>query len=199
MTTMKLRRNTLTMALACLLALPACSDDAAGPTPDQGQAKDSATTKDGGDPGSDQGVGDATAAGDGTAALACEKECTDFFDWHCVKEPASGNCKACLEDGHCQINPRANGPFCDTTALLCVCKVDTDCATRTTGTKCLQVGNFKTCTCETDADCLAPYTLCEGSLVKRCVKPCTTNADCKRGGLTGSCDTSTGKCSFPEV
>jgi hypothetical protein len=194
-----LTRNALAILLtACLLSLPGCSDDAAGPTPDQGQTKDS-STKDGASPGGDQGVGDATTPGDGKPALACEQECTDFFDWHCVKDPTSGNCKACLEDGHCQINPRSNGPFCDTTAQLCVCKVTTDCAASTTGTKCLQVGNFKTCTCETDADCLVPHSICEGSLVKRCVKPCTTNADCKRGGVTGSCDTSTGKCSFPEV
>jgi len=80
--------------------------------------------------------------------------------------------------------------------MMCVCKVAADCADRTTGKLCEKVGNYFMCTCQSDADCPAPYTICEGTLIKRCVKPCTSNADCVKGGFTGFCDTQTGKCEY---
>lgn len=189
------------------LLLVGCSDDAATPKKDVGAKVDASKVdaskadgpkSDGTTPGQEASVGDSATA-DSSTPPGCDKDCNDFFDFHCVKDPTSGNCKACLEDSHCQGNPRAYGPFCDQTAMFCICKVEADCATRSTGKKCLQVGNFKTCTCETDADCPAPYTICEGTLVKNCVKRCVTHADCTRGGVTGTCDTQTGKCEFPQV
>ena len=125
-------------------------------------------------------------------------DCTDFLDSLCVKD-SKGNCRACLHDDHCLANPRSDGPTCDTANNICTCVVDADCRNRTTGLRCLDQGKYKVCTCESDVDCPAPYTICEGQVIRRCVKPCTTNSDCKKTNLQGSCDTATGKCSYPEL
>lgn len=189
--------RALVVALGLGLALVAgCGDDgeskADGPSPAKDSGGDDTST------GTDaKGRHDGPAGQpDGSSGTTCLKECTDFYDYLCVKDPATGYCKACLEDKHCVINTRSDGPFCDKANKMCVCKVEADCKGHSTGEKCLQVGNFKMCTCNTDADCPATYTICDGTVIKRCVKPCTSNADCKKGGFTGTCDTKTGKCSY---
>ena len=199
----------LSLFLVIIFFVPGCSDDG-GSTPagdgpqvqgDGGPWDGPQVPGDGTPPAGDKGVTTKDGGGgpDINVPAGCVKECVEFYDWLCVKDPVSGFCKSCLNDGHCQNNPRADGPFCDTTAMLCVCKQTSDCAASTTGLKCLTVGNYKMCTCDTDADCPAPYTICEGQLVKRCVKPCTSSADCVKGGFQGTCDTSTGVCTYPDV
>lgn len=187
----------LTLSLPLLLLPPAgCGDDGDAPRSDGPAIQQDGGKLDGSGPGQEAGGGDGPVTQqDGATPGGCLKECTDFYDYLCVKDP-SGVCKACLEDKHCTINPRSDGPFCDKAGKLCVCKVEADCQGQTTGTKCLKVGNYMMCACNTDADCPAIYTICEGTVIKKCVKPCTSNADCQKGGFTGTCDTKTGKCSY---
>ncbi len=185
---------------ASLLAGLACSDDSKPPSVERsplyrdaagdgsGQTPDGKLSLEKGPPAADKGKGDAAAAG-------CLAECQQQYDYLCVKD-ATGACRGCLSDAHCKLNPRADGPFCDVAAKLCVCKVAADCASSTVGKKCLQVGNYLSCTCETDADCAAPHSVCGGTVIKRCEKPCTSNADCVKGGFQGTCDLKTGKCDY---
>jgi len=191
--------RTLSLSIAVLFFCAGCSDDGGpGPTGDGPVVQTDGATHDG--PGHD-GPG-ATDKGplqpDINVPPGCVKECVEFYDFLCVKDPASGNCEACLNDSHCKNNPRSDGPICDTANQMCVCNQTSDCASATTGLKCLMVGNYKMCTCDTDTDCPAPYTICDGTLIKRCVKRCTTDSNCTKGGFTGTCDTGTGKCSYPD-
>ncbi len=138
----------------------------------------------------------------------CDKTCMDATEYHCIKNPAKKNrCEACLMDAHCKNNPRSDGPFCDTSDLagtgfsFCICKSNADCASSTVGKICKAASGtsnpkLKGCTCSTDKDCPVTHAICEGTMFKRCQKRCTSNADCKRGSIQGTCDTKTGKCSF---
>lgn len=145
-----------------------------------------------------------------TPSGPCEKECTDFNETHCVKNPAANNrCEECLSTTDCTNNPRAMGPICDTSDLagtgfsFCICKTEADCVTSTTGKLCRATEgvpnpNLKQCTCDTDADCPGEYSICEGSLFKLCRKRCENSDYCYRNGVQGWCDTATGKCSYPD-
>jgi hypothetical protein len=188
--------------------LVACSgDDDGSPS---GQKDGNQAQKDGGGGGQHDGPGGGSGdgpggTGDGPGSgpdifvpTGCVKECYTFYDFLCVKD-STGKCRSCLNDQHCKDNPRSDGPYCDTSGNLCTCKTDADCSDRTTGLKCLVVGKYNMCTCDTAADCPAPYTICEGMVVKRCVEPCTSNADCVKGGMSGTCDTKTGKCDYPDI
>jgi hypothetical protein len=138
----------------------------------------------------------------------CIQECTGSYEYLCVKDSAS-RCQECLESSHCRGNPRSNGPTCDTSDLagtgsnFCLCASAADCANSTVGHLCKAVAGanpkLMTCTCDTDLDCPSPYAVCEGSLFKRCQKPCASDPDCARGVVTGTCDTATGKCTFPDI
>ena len=154
------------------------------------------------------GVGDCESSTACGISTKCDKTCMDATEYHCVKNPAKKNrCEACLMDAHCKNNPRSDGPFCDTSDLagtgftFCICKSNADCASSTVGKVCKAASGasnpkLKGCTCSTDKDCPATHSICEGSMFKRCQKHCTSNSDCKRGSIQGTCDTKTGKCSF---
>lgn len=154
------------------------------------------------------GINDCESSTACGATGSCVQECMDQAEYKCVKNPAQNKrCEECLNDTHCKDNPRSNGPTCDATDLagtgwnFCICATNADCATSTVGKVCKAATGvpnpkLKTCTCNTDADCPAPYTICEGSLFKRCQKRCATNADCLRNSIQGTCDTKTGKCDF---
>ncbi len=155
------------------------------------------------------GVGDCESSTACGAISKCDKACTDAQESHCVKNPAQKNrCEECLTDKHCSINPRSNGPFCDTSNLagtgfnFCICKSASDCAKSTVGKVCKAIAGvpnpkLKQCTCDTAKDCPSTHKICDGSVFKRCVKPCTSNSDCIKGAIQGTCDTKTGKCSYP--
>jgi hypothetical protein len=136
------------------------------------------------------------------------KECSSFDEYLCVKDPADGDrCEECLTNADCNKNPRSYGPTCDTSDIagtgysFCICAVDADCANKTMGNICKAVAGadpkLKQCTCDSDADCPTTHPICEGSLFKRCRAGCTSDADCVKGGVQGTCDTATGECSYP--
>lgn len=195
-------RSRPLLVLVSLSLVAGCSDDSKPPSVERSPlyrdaaGDGSSTTSDGKPSGTEKGppAGDAGKAAD-APATGCLPECTQQYEYLCVKD-TTGTCKACLSDQHCTMNPRSDGPFCDLAAKLCVCNVTADCASSTAGKKCLKVGNYLMCTCETDADCAAPYSVCGGTVIKRCEKPCSSNADCVKGGFTGTCDTKTGKCEY---
>ncbi len=151
----------------------------------------------------------------------CDPSCTEAYATFCVKNPARGNlCEECLTDAHCTTNPRSHGPHCNTTDLAgtganwCVCTDHSECASSTLGKKCNLVDTavpkaaFKQCTCEVDADCNAPYIICEGgsSGFGRCRMPCREddpatpdNEDtCYWAGMVGKCDVASGKCDYSD-
>jgi len=141
-------------------------------------------------------------------ANGCVAECSSFDEYLCVKDPADKNrCEECLTNADCNKNPRSYGPTCDTSDLagtgysFCICAADSECASKTMGNICKAVAGtnpkLKQCTCDTDQDCPASHPICEGSLFKRCRARCTADADCVKGGVQGTCDTQTGKCSYP--
>lgn len=156
--------------------------------------------------------------GDAGPAPVCDPACTDYAPTNCVRNPAAGNrCEECLVDRDCTDNPRSHGPRCDTTDLAgtgynwCVCSGDDDCVNSTLGKRCLQTPTanpspaFSQCTCQTDADCRAPYAICEAGSAGygRCRKPCreegpTTPRDqtCAWFGRQGMCDETTGRCIY---
>lgn len=104
-------------------------------------------------------------------------------------------------------NPRSYGPTCDTSDLagtgysFCICSTDADCASYGMGNICKAVAGanpkLKQCTCNTDQDCPTTHPICEGGLFKRCKPLCKRDTDCVQGGVQGTCDTQTGKCSYP--
>jgi hypothetical protein len=140
----------------------------------------------------------------------CDKECTDFSETHCVKNPAARNrCEECLGSEDCRNNPRAMGPICDTSDLagtgfnFCICTSGADCLDSNTGRLCKiaeGVPNplLRQCVCDTKADCPKDYPICEGSVFKRCRARCTDDSYCIRSGFQGSCDKATGECSYPD-
>lgn len=173
------------------------------------------------------GVGDcesaAACAGQPPGTDTCDPTCTDAWVVQCVRNPARGNyCEECLDDTHCLNNPRSHGLHCNTDDLAgtganwCVCADHSECATSTLGKKCNPVPTavpkpaFKQCTCETDADCNAPYTICEGgsSGFGRCKMRCVADdpatplneeqESCYWAGMVGRCDVATGKCDYSD-
>jgi hypothetical protein len=154
------------------------------------------------------GIADCESTGDCLDPNGCVKECSDFDEYLCVKDPADNNrCEECLTDADCKKNPRSHGPTCDTSDLagtgysFCICATDADCASHSMGNICKAAAGanpkLKQCTCETDQDCPSTHPICEGSLFKRCKPRCTSDTDCVKGGVQGTCDTQSGKCSYP--
>jgi hypothetical protein len=153
--------------------------------------------------------------------VACRKdpECTDKSAPYC--DTSTGTCGVCTKDTHCSGNE--GGPTCKDGA--CICAADADCKSGyPAGFKCVTPMLEKTqrcgcdddaqckgnphgpdcdtiegrCTCASNADCKAPYTLCvpqQGSLFTyyHCEKPCKSDADCVTSGKP-ACDTASGKC-----
>lgn len=126
-------------------------------------------------------------------ATVCEQDCLDEAEIYCLKDQAQGNrCVPCLEDGHCQANPRSRGPTCDKALRLCVCTIAEDCAGDTSGTLCKQAGSAKACGCDDDVHCMIePYTKCSPAVFGKCIKPCQGQADCPDGQ---DCDLASGQC-----
>jgi len=154
------------------------------------------------------GTGDCETTGDCLDANGCVKDCSEFDEYLCVKDPANNNrCEECLSDADCKKNPRSYGPTCDTSDLagtgysFCICATDADCASHSMGNICKAVAGanpaLKQCTCDTDKDCPAAHPICEGSLFKRCRARCSSDKECVKGGVQGTCDTQTGKCTYP--
>jgi hypothetical protein len=154
------------------------------------------------------GIGDCETTGWCLDANGCVKDCSSFDEYLCVKDPANNDrCEECLTNADCNKNPRSYGPTCDTSDIagtgysFCICAVDADCANKSMGNICKAVAGanpkLKQCTCDTDADCPGTHPICEGGLFKRCKARCTSDADCVKGGVQGTCNTSTGECSYP--
>jgi len=105
---------------------------------------------------------DGTGECEASTACPCSAKCSDDNEHNCVEDTRRpGVCVQCENASHCQINPRAWGPRCNTERKLCHCEGANDCVGRSTGSLCRTVGGTKICSCENSDDCkVAPYTVC---------------------------------------
>ena len=63
-------------------------------------------------------------------------------------------CVECLKDADCAGYPKALGPKCDATGLICQCGGDPDCATNMNGAVCIPDGSY--CGCQSETNCPPP-------------------------------------------
>lgn len=103
----------------------------------------------------------------------CDIACQNTNDDDCVWDTSLSQCVPCLEDAHCQGNPRSTGPYCDEVAKLCVCKDSGECVGLSAGSACVQATLYEqVCGCEDVSDCtIGEYSVCAGAGVKKCTKP----------------------------
>lgn len=80
------------------------------------------------------------------------------FKVTCLVNPSDkskNQCVECQADTDCTGTPRALGPKCDKTNMICYCDDDPECASNKNGAACLQKpGGY--CGCEKDTNCVAP-------------------------------------------
>ena len=161
--------------LILALCLAGCSDDGGKPLDDGGPPP----RTEGGTLWPDQGV-----------PTGCEQKCLDEAPYKCVT--SSDSCVDCIEDKHCQGNPYAFGPTCDTSSNKCTCQANADCVGNKNGAKCDDT--LGRCYCDSDSDCEAPRK-CVGKYLstKVCALPCKVDVDCK-DPIKPRCDAAAGEC-----
>ena len=133
----------------------------------------------------------------GASYKHCQKKCTADTDCATgtVCQKSSGKCVTCLTNAHCGYNV----PICDTTTNKCIgCKANADCKDNIDGAVC----DTKTqkCVCKANTDCASksswgPTCKKSSSTATTGLCRCKANTDCS-GNLNGpTCYTTYGKCS----